>query len=200
MQCPYCQNPVSEESPACPRCGLTMEKATAFFGTPPRLFRGVSDSAGVLTARETRIVRRAIRDFERRFPQLGFTVAFIALPKDTPGPTYTWWVFNRANPSGELQQASSNRHLFLLVDTAGGGAWLTSGYGLEPFVGPSHWQPCLAKAQPHFSAAQYATGVTALLKEADARLRTVIAAIPRVFGLPEQHLGPVVKPVTAWSS
>lgn len=198
MHCPYCQTPVSEESPACPRCGLDMDKATAFFGTPPRLLRGVSDTAGVLTAADMRSIRRGIREFERRFPQLGFTVAFMALPKDTPGPTYTWWAFNRCNPSGELLQASANRHIFLLVDTTGGGAWLTCGYGLEPFVNTDQWQQCLTKAQPLFATVQYASGVTALLKETETVLRTVIGALPLIFGLPQQPVTPLAEPATAW--
>lgn len=198
MHCPYCQNPVCEESPACPRCGLDMDKATAFFGTPPRLLRGVSDSANVLSAGDMRAVRQSIKEFERRFPQAGFTVTFMALPKDTPGPAYTWWVFNRSNPSGELQQASMNRHVFLLVDITSGGAWLTCGYGLEPFVSTAQWQQCLAKAQPHFAAGQYVAGVGAVLKEAEAVLRTIVGALPRIFGLPQQHVTPLSEPATAW--
>ena len=73
----------------------------------------------MLTAGEARRIKRAIRAFERRFPQTGFTVAFQPLGKDTPGATYTYWVFNRSNPAGELQQGRDNRHLFVLVDTAG---------------------------------------------------------------------------------
>jgi uncharacterized membrane protein YgcG len=199
MHCPYCQNPVCEESPACPKCGLDMDKATAFFGTPPRLFRGLSDTAGVLSAGDQRSLRRAIREFERRFPQTGFTVAFMALPKDTPGPTYTWWVFNRCNPAGELHQASANRHLFLLVDVSSGGAWLTGGYGLEPFVSDAQWQQCLVNAHPHFASGRYADAVSTLLKEADAMLRSVIKALPRVFGLPQQQsVAPVIEPAAAW--
>ena len=196
--CPYCQSNVSEEAPACPRCGLDMDKATAFFGTPPRLMQGVSDSAGVLTAGARRTVRRAIREFARRFPQAGFTVAFMALPKDTPGPTYAWWVFNRSNPAGELQQASANRHLFLLVDTVSRGAWLTAGYGLEPFLSAAQLQQCLAKAQPHFVRGEYAPGIVALLREADAVCRAVITALPRVFGLPQTQTASTPEPAAAW--
>ena len=79
-----------------------MEKAAAFFGIAPRLIRGVSDSAGVLTSADLRVIRRRIADFERRFPQTGFTAAFMAVSKDFPGATYAYWVFNRCNPAGEL--------------------------------------------------------------------------------------------------
>ena len=196
MHCPYCQSPVCEESPACPRCGLDMDKAGAFFGTAPPLVQGVSDTSGVLTNGDKRAIRRAILEFERRFPQAGFTAAFMALPKDTPGPTYAWWVFNRTNPAGELLQASDNRHLFLLVDTAARGAWLTGGYGLEPFLSARHFQQCLTKARPHFANGQWAAGIAALLNEAEAVFRFVITSLPRVFGL--APASSAAKPATAW--
>lgn len=160
-----------------------MEKAAAFFGIAPRLIRGVSDSAGVLTAADVRTINRGIAIFEQRFPQSGFTVAFMALAKDIPGATYAYWVFNRSNPAGELSQGSANRHVFLLVDTAGRNAWMTLGYGLEPFIGERHLDQCLAKARPYFAQEQYATGVTAVLAELDAVFREVIGSLPRVFGL-----------------
>jgi uncharacterized membrane protein YgcG len=161
-----------------------MEKAAAFFGIAPRLERGVSDSAGVLTPADIRVIRRAIAGFERRFPQAGFTVAFMSLAKDTPGPTYTYWVFNRSNPAGEMNQGCANRHVFLLVDTAGKGAWMTLGYGLEPFIGERHLQQVLQKAQPYLARAQYAAGVTELLAEMEIVFREVVTLLPRVFGLP----------------
>ena len=180
-----------------------MDKATAFFGTPPRLMRGLSDTTGVLSSGESRAIRRSIREFERRFPQLGFTAALLELPRDTPGPTYTWWVFNRCNPAGELVQASANRHIFLLINTAGGsGAWITCGYGLEPFVGELQWQECLDKVQPHFALGQYGPGIIALLSEIGTMLRTVVADLPRVFGLfqqPQITPLPETKGPPAWS-
>lgn len=198
MHCPYCQNPVSEESPACPRCGVDMDKATAFFGAPPRLVQGVSDSAEVLRPRDLRTIRRAIREFERRFPQAGFTVAFMTLGKDIPGATYAWWVFNRSNPAGELLQASANRHVFLLVDTASRGAWLTQGYGLEPFVSAAYLQQCLEKAQPLLARGQFAAAVAALLKELEAVLRTVAADLPRIFGLGLAQSSRTPETAAAW--
>src|SRR5262245_21392082 len=116
MHCPYCQNPLREYSPSCGRCGLTMEKAGAYFGAAPRLMSDVSDTAGVLTSGDVRRMRRRIAAFERRFPQTGFTVAFVSLAKGTPGPTYAWWIFNRCAPAGELKPGSADRHVFLLVD------------------------------------------------------------------------------------
>lgn len=178
-----------------------MEKAGAFFGTVPRLVRGVSDAAGVLRAADIRSMRRSIAAFERRFPQCGFTAAFMALGPDTPGAAYSFWVFNRTHPAGGLNQGSSNRHLLLLVDTAGRGAWLTLGYGLEPFISQKTMESCLEKAQPHFGAGKWKTGVTELLAAVEAAMREIIRFFPRVYGLPplfNDHRQETGTPATAW--
>jgi uncharacterized membrane protein YgcG len=201
MHCPYCQSPVSEDAPSCPRCGLSLEKAGAYFGTAPRLVHGVSDSAGVLSAGARRRIRRRIAAFERRFPQSGFTVAFMALGKEIPGATYTYWIFNRCNPAGELIQGAENRHVFLLVDTAGHGAWLTVGYGLEPFIGADHLHRFLDRAEPHFAKGRYAAGVIALLAEVEVVFREVVASLPRVFGvegIETRPAAPAPEPASAW--
>jgi uncharacterized membrane protein YgcG len=195
MHCPYCHAPLSEEMPACPRCGVNMEKATAYFGTPPRLTPGVSDLSGVLRPADLRALRRRIGDFGERFPQSGFSAVFMALDNDMPGAAYAWWIFNRCQPADGMQEGGGNRQLFLLVDTAGHHAWLTQGYGLEPFVSETRLQQCLAQAQPHFAREAWAAGVAALLQEAESVLREVVTSLPRVFGLTEPS--PLLNPEPA---
>lgn len=178
-----------------------MEKAGAYFGIVPRLSPEVSDLAGVLTAGETRRIRQGIVAFGRRFPQSGFSVALMSLEKETPGAAYTYWVFNRCNPGGEMNQGSANRHLFLLVDTVGRGAWLTHGYGLEPFVSTQQLQRCLEKGQADFARGRYAAGIAAVIAEAECVLREVVVGLPRTFGLERIEIGQsgqMEEPVAAW--
>jgi len=180
---------------------LTIEKAGAFFGTVPLLVRGVSDSAGVLTGAETRRIHRDIAAFERRFPQCGFTAAFMALGKDIPGAAYTFWVFNRSSLAGELNQGSRNRHILLLVDTRSCGAWITLGYGLEPFIGRKMLDEGLEAALPHFAAGRWGAGVGALLAGVAEAFREVVMAIPKVYGVtprPNDRKENSGVPATAW--
>ena len=184
MNCPYCQGSLCEDSPACPRCGLTMEKAGAFFGTVPRLVPGVSDSAGVLSGADIRSMGRSISAFERRFPQCGFGVALVALGKDIPGAAYTFWVFNRTYQAGGLNQGARNRHLLLLIDTAGRGAWLTMGYGLEPFLSQKTLDACLQKVQPYLEAGNWRAAVSDLLAALEVAMREIVRSFTRTYGLP----------------
>ena len=178
-----------------------MDKASAYFGTAPRLVHGVSDTTGVLRAGDIRRIRKRIATFERRFPQTGFSAVFTALGPEVPGATYAYWLFNRCNPAGELSQGSTNRHMFLLVDVAGRGAWITVGYGLEPFVGADHLRRCLEKGQPHLSEGHYVAGVIAILSEAEVVFREIIKSLDRVFGVEgvaTRHAEPEAQPANAW--
>ena len=161
-----------------------MEKAGAFFGTVPRLVPGVSDSAGVLSGADIRSMGRSISAFERRFPQCGFGVAFVALGKDIPGAAYTFWVFNRTYQAGGLNQGARNRHLLLLIDTAGRGAWLTMGYGLEPFLSQKTLDACLQKVQPHLEAGNWRAAVSDLLGALEVAMREIVRSFTRTYGLP----------------
>ncbi len=186
MHCPYCHGPLREESFSCSGCGLTLEKATDFFGEPPALKRGVHDPEGVLTAADVRLLGGGIAAFERRCPGTGFTAAFMALPENTPAGAYAWWLFNQCNPAGETQEGPENCHLFLLVDTVGKGAWMTLGYGLEPFIGERHLRQFLEGARPHFSRGEYAAGAALVIREAGRMIQEMAAALPRIFGLPRE--------------
>ncbi len=161
-----------------------MEKAGAFFGIVPRLVRGVCDLAGVLRDSDTRRIRRSVAAFEGKFPQCGFTAAFMALGRETPAAAYAFWVFNRTNLAGELNQGSRNRHFLLLVDVAGGSAWMTLGYGLEPFISRKSIEGCLEASQPHFAAGQWGLGVSTLLSGIETVIRDTLSELPKVFGLP----------------
>ena len=84
------------------------------------------------------------------------------------------------------------------MDTASRGAWLTQGYGFEPFVSAALLQQCLEKAQPLLARGQFAAAVAALLKELEAVLRTVAADLPRIFGLGLAPSAPTPSPASAW--
>jgi len=183
MHCPYCHAPLTEELPACPRCGVNIDKATAYFGEPPRLQPDVTDPAGKLRPADLRSVRRRIGEFSRRFPQAGFSAVFMDLSPDVPGAAYAWWLFNRGLPGGETQHGGNNRRLLLLVDTAGRQAWLTQGYGLEPFVSEAQLRQCLERALPHLAMQDWAAAVLSMIEEIESMLRAVLTALPRIFGL-----------------
>ncbi len=183
MQCPYCQSPSYEKAPECPRCGLTMEKAGQFFGAAPRLTGGVSDTSGVLNARERRRLGGLLTAFQRRFPQLGFTAAFIPVAHAVPLPAYAFWIFNKCALGGETMTGGMNRHLFLLVDTTCQRTALTVGYGLEPFVSKQVLTACLEAGAAAFSEGRYCKGACDVLAAAEKCLREISTALPRTFGV-----------------
>ena len=129
-----------------------MEKAGAFFGIPRDVFPGVNDQAEVLSKRDSKRLKEEISVFGNRFPQCGFTVVFLPLEEQFPGSTYAFWLFNKASLTDKLAAASTNRQVLLLIDTKGRRAYLTLGYGLEPFVGKQDLEESLHSARNHLVA------------------------------------------------
>jgi hypothetical protein len=120
MLCPYCQKPLAEDAAACGVCGLSLARADAYFGTPPRLTPDVTDPGGLLTASARRRILGALERFHRRFPQCRLGVALLSLPDEMPGATRAFWLFNRGGGEGGLNTGSANRRLFLLIDPEAG--------------------------------------------------------------------------------
>ena len=83
------------------------------------------------------------------------------------------------------------------IDTAGKGAWMTIGYGLEPFIGERHLRQCIEKGRPHFERAQYALGVTAVLGETEKVFHEVISALAKTYGLPRSEVRSPLESQTA---
>ena len=188
MLCPYCQKPLAEDAAACGVCGLSLARADAYFGTPPRLSPDVTDPAGLLTASARQRIIGALDRFHRRFPQCRLGVALLSMPDEMPGATRAFWLFNRGAGDGGLNTGSANRRLFLLIDPDAGEATLTIGYGLEPFIGPQHLEAVLTTAADALARAEWATAVETAAHQLESLMRRIIAGLPRTFGL-SPHIG-----------
>ena len=160
-----------------------MDKASQFFGTAPRLTEGVSDIAAVLSPRDNRRLHGAIQAFERRFPQVGFTAAFMAVAPGVPLQSYAFWIFKRCALGGETATGGMNRHVFLLIDTTGQRSALMTGYGLEPFVSKQALTACLQSGLPGCLRHEYAAAATAILAAVEKTLREISSELPRIFGV-----------------
>jgi uncharacterized membrane protein YgcG len=203
MNCPYCQTPVFEMAGSCPRCGLNMEKAGAFFGIAPAIEPGINDLAHVINRRGRTRLAAEIAIFKTRFPQCGMTVVFMALDENHPGKTFAFWLFNKAVIISQVTLSSRNREVFLLVDTKRRTPYLTVGYGLEPFVGEKDLRECLDVGLTHFANDDFAEGAMQVVRKVDEVFREIIAAIPRTYGVPaiEASAAPLEEhpqPANAW--
>ncbi len=188
MTCPYCESPAYEDAPECQRCGITMDKADQYFGTAPPLQPGVNDTSKALSARDQKRVSIALNNLEGHFPQLGFTIVYLPLALTFSAQAYAFWLFNHRALGGAAAMGGANRHILILVDTAGQRAAITVGYGLEPFLGKHALLECLWSAIPAYHDKRYAQGTLLLLEALGKRIKAICEELPRAFGLPPSSL------------
>ncbi len=184
MHCPYCQNPVEEESTGCMACGLDLGKLDQVLGIPPALGAGLRDEGQMLKRSDARQVRKVIAQFCHRFPQIRLALVLEETSAVLPLRTWAWWLFNRANFSVALDKGFANRDILLVLDPRRCQAALTIGYGLEPFVGQRDLAAALEVAQSALRARDWGEASIQILKTLDHILETIVGRVPQIYGVP----------------
>ena len=159
MHCPYCRNETEHGAPACQRCGLALEKVTRLFGVVPRIVKGISDDARVLSDSAKRRIRTAANELSIRFPQTNFSVVTSKMPADTSLAVFAFWIFNEAGIARDLDRASNNHDILLTIDPGTGRANLMVGYGLESFVCEAQLAAIIEEARHFFERGEFANGI-----------------------------------------
>ena len=183
MRCPYCKTPISENTPACPRCALNVETAASAFGSPPRLQRGVNDATLALSESQRRRVQSAFSAFHDHFPQIHLSLMTVALTEETGLAAYAFWLFNRSGLCPASERGGANHDILLTLDTQCHRAHLTFGYGLEPFAGELIAQEVLPKAQDSIRAGNWAAGIITLVDELQVSLIALTKDLDRTYGV-----------------
>lgn len=184
MHCPYCQQPVAEDSAQCAGCGLDLGRVDSVLGIPPVIPSGISDMAQVLSGSAARQIKRALGQFCGRFPQITVAVVLVEAPEVVPLRTWAWWLFNRGNFSAALDKGFMNRDLLLVINPVRRQAALTMGYGLEPFVAPRDLSNALTAGTAALAAGEWAEYCQQVLVALDDGLRQIIGRMSQAYGVP----------------
>ena len=176
MKCPSCARPLPQPVPQCPHCRLTLRQLDIKFGAVPRHSRYLTDRTEKLPVPETARLRETLELFERKFPQILFSVFVAQLPKDSSISEYAFWLANRATFSAFDFKGEENFDFLLLIDPAAGAAAITIGYGLEPFLPEEDLQAALEHAGPDFQRNDIPGGIRACLEHLTERLRGLARA------------------------
>nr|MDQ2659866.1 hypothetical protein [Verrucomicrobiota bacterium] len=134
MKCPSCGTPLAQPLPRCPECKLTLQRLDLKFGMVPRHSRYLSDRSGRLELSDMESIRAALRLFEKKFPQILFSVLLTEVPGGNPVSEYAFWLANRARFSSVEKIRGENYDLLVVIDVLTHSAALTAGYGLEGYV------------------------------------------------------------------
>jgi len=194
IQCPYCRTPLTETTPACPKCSLDLDRASAVMGPVPRLSAlGITDFTETLKPRDEKRLHRTIREFHLRFPQSRVAVVFSRFDSKFPLAAHLFWLFNTAPVSGESCKRGDNRDLLIGIDPDRRLAGLTVGYGLEPFLDQDALDRALELARPHLEKDDFPAAVLTILNALSRLMEEVCRELGDLLGL-EQNFVLVQQP------
>lgn len=189
MRCPFCNSVAQENLDQCPECGFTLAEVQRVFGVASSLAPGVVDSDQIFSKRETRLLKKSLDQFRRRFPQCQFSVVTNTHPApNLPFSVYTFWLFNTSGICRKIDKAGDNHDLLLAIDSTRGQASLVIGYGLEPFVNSRHIEEILNCGLEHFKAGQWAEGALAIIAAAESHLAEICSGLNQTFGIDIQKI------------
>lgn len=171
MKCPSCANPLAAPEPRCPTCRISLQKLDMKFGMVPRHSRYLSDRSGTLELPEMEEVREALRLFEKKYPQILFSVFVAEMAPDGSASEYAFWLANRARFSSVEKTEADNFDLLLVIDVTTKVAALTAGYGLEKHVSEQDLQDALEAAANSFAEHKLAEGIQVCVDFLVRRLR-----------------------------
>ncbi len=183
MRCPYCRTPLTETAAECPKCVLTLDRATAVLGAVPRLGRGVCDTTGALSRADTQKIAKAAAKLAWHFPQVGLDVLVHAFPARHPFEFHVFWLFNCGGFSSESAKGGDNHRILLALDPAQGKSALMVGYGLEPFLGDEAMDHLLELSEPAWRGGEWTRGILEVIAGLDRLLESAALEAAAGFGL-----------------
>ena len=193
MKCPSCSAPVDEPVARCPECRSSLQKLDAKFGMVPRHSRYLSDRAGTLALNEMEEIRESLRLFEKKYPQILFSVFVAELqPGGGTAREYAFWLANRARFSSVEKKEADNFDMLLVIDVNSQEAALTTGYGLEKHVSEQDLEDALHAASNSFREDEIAEGIQVCIDFLVRRLRKC-SAVARKKEKEEQELAEAAK-------
>lgn len=177
MKCPSCGVPFAAPVPECPNCQLTLAQLDRKFGMIPYYSRYLSDRSERLHMHDIEELRKLLRLWERKFPQVFFSVFLMDLGSHISISEYTFWVANRARFSAVSSIGPKNFDLLLLVDPKGQAAGLSTGYALEQYLTEQDLQAALDVAGNGFNAGDLVRGIRECIEFMTVRLREIVLRI-----------------------
>ena len=179
MKCPSCHAPLSAPLSQCPKCKLTLEQLDRKFGLVPLYSRYLTDRTGKLSLHEIKQLRDLLALFQRKFPQILFSVLLANLGAGTPISEYAFWLINRARFGTLDAVGSKNFELLLVVDPAGKTALLTAGYGLENYLPEQELENALAAASDSLQSGDLVRGIRDCIEFMMNRLREIAVRLAK---------------------
>ena len=170
MKCPRCVQSIHSAAEECPHCGFTMSMADAAFGGDDISLSKMTDTAGVLRMKEREPMRKILRRFEARFPQLFVAVYLGAFEQEVCLRQFGFWMLNRTVYRDLDEERSNTAGILILVDVNSKSVGITFGYALLPYLDEDFTFQALAAGHPSFIEGDYLGALRAVIQKLEVHL------------------------------
>lgn len=171
MKCPRCVQSIHRSAVECPHCGFSLPDLDNVYGSRELSLERLSDVAGVLRLKERQKLLRSLNEFQVEFPQLFFSIYYVALDDMTNIRQYGMWLLNHAIYRDANPSHPNDRGILLLVDMNTKVASLSFGYMLDPYLTEEETFDMLAKAHPYWLQGNHMKAVQIISKQLSRALR-----------------------------
>lgn len=171
MKCPRCVQAIHRGAEACPHCGFVLADLDAAFGERAVAMERLNDGGGLLTRAGRDRVMRAMRGFERRFPQLWWLIYTVPVPWGGDLRQFGFWLMNRAEVVDMPVGRSRDACVVLAIDPDIKSAALSWGYALDAHLGEDDTFVAMSRAHAYWVEARFDDGILRLIEEMSGILR-----------------------------
>lgn len=170
MKCPRCVQRMHRSATACPHCGCSMGDLDMLFGSEDVILKKFTDAAGVLRMKERESIRAVMEKFEKRFPQLFFSIYVAAFDEIPNLRQFGFWLLNRAAYSDVGVERPNENGILLVLDVSGKAAAISFGYAVMPYLDEDNTFDALSVAHPFLIQGEYLKAFKTIIHQAEATL------------------------------
>lgn len=148
-----------------------MAEVDALFGDEDVILKKFSDAAGVLRRKERDEMRKMLERFEKKFPQLFFSIYVGAFDEVPSLRQFGFWLLNRAAYSDVEVSRPNENGILLTLDVNGKTAAMTFGYAVMPYLDEDSTFDALSAAHPFLLQGEYLRAFRAILGKTEQTLK-----------------------------
>jgi hypothetical protein len=165
IKCPRCVQAIHRGAEQCPHCGFSIGHLDRIYGERAPGLERLSDGGGLLTQGGRNRVMKAMRRFERRFPQLWWLIHTLQPAPGADLRQFGFWLMNRGEVADVPMGRSRDACLVLAIDPDAKEASLSWGYLLDRHLGEDDTFVAMSRAHAYWVEARFDDGILRLLEE-----------------------------------
>lgn len=172
MTCPRCGMASALASPSCSSCGFSLAEVERRLGSHTVEINRLVDTQHLLRLRETTRLESLLDEFERRFPQVFFTVFVGVLPGGVTAAEGGFWLLNHGVRTCQGVVRMRENGIALVIDPSTHEASLSFGYGVEACISAEKGRELLRTASAALWHGDHGRAVAIIVKGIDRLLRS----------------------------